>query len=124
MSEKKIRKYLKSYPAAKRFHTKMVKYLDEYTEHNLLVKGGGDTFSHHPIIHEFLAYLFGHHLVTNIDEISVAMANSKFYAKYKFHNKHSISTSEMKNILKGYFIFIYGKYGIKNEQIMKGFEKR
>ena len=121
MQEKHHKKYLNNYPAAKGFHTNMVKYLDEYTEHNLLVKADGETFSHHPIIHQFLAFLFGAHLITDISEITVAMANSKFFAYYTFHNEETISKTEIKKILSGYFTFIYGKYGIKNEKLMKGF---
>jgi hypothetical protein len=123
MSEEDIENYRRDYPSAKRFHTKMVKYLDEYTEYNLLIKSDGEKFSHHPIIHEFLAYLFGQHLISDISEITVAMANSKFFAHYKIHNPEIITSSEIKTILNGYFTFIYGKYGVKNEKIMRGFKK-
>lgn len=79
--------------------------------------------SHRDIIHEFIEYLFGQHLISDLNQITVSIANSKFLAKYKQkYQDEVISNGEVKEILKGYFTFIYGKHGIKNEKIMRGFD--
>lgn len=113
----------RDFHSAKRFRDKMVEYIDEYTEYLLLVKSDGTMVSHREIIHEFIEYLFGQHLISNLDQITVSIANSKFLAKYKQkYPEEVISNITIKGILKGYFTFIYGKYGIKNERIMRGFD--
>lgn len=109
--------------SARTFHTKMVRYLDDYQKHLLLVKSNGSAISHSSIVHEFLNFLYNHHLVGAIDQITVSMANSKFLAEYKRRNKEIISKEEMKEVLKGYFVFIDGKYGLRNEVVMRGLEK-
>ncbi len=108
---------------ARAFHNKMASYLEEYQEYLLLVKSNGTAVSHYSILYEFINYIYNYHLITDIDQITVSMANSKFQAEFKRHNKEEISKESMKNILKGFFIFIYGKYGINNEKLMKGLTK-
>lgn len=105
--------------SAKRFHDKMVEYLDEYQKF-LLVKQNGTGASHCDIIHQFVNYLFNYHLVSCFEQITVSMANSKFLTLYKRQNKELIEKVTMKNILNGFFTFIYGKYGIINPKLMKG----
>lgn len=108
---------------AKVFHHKMVVYLEEYQEYLLLVKSNGTAISHCSIIHEFLNYLYNYHLISCVDQITVSMANSKFHADFKRRNKEVISKEKMKQILQGYFIFLNGKYKVKNEKLMRGLEK-
>ncbi len=99
----------------------MVEYLYEYQEYLLLVKSDGTAISHYTIIHEFINYLYGYHLISSVDQITISMANSKFYANYTRQNNEIISKETMKEVLKGFFVFLYGKYGIKNEKVMRGF---
>ena len=106
---------------AKRFHDNMVGYLDEYQEYLLLVKSNATAVSNCSIIHEFINYIFNHHLVSAIDLITVSIANSKFHDHYKKQNREVISKDEMKKILKEFFVFLHGKYWIKNDKLMKGF---
>lgn len=106
--------------AAKSFHTKMVRYLADYQEHLLLVKSDGTAISHISIVHEFLNFLYNHHLVGGIEQITVSMANSKFYADFRRQNKEVIGKEEMKEVLRGYFVFVEWKYGIKNGKLMRG----
>lgn len=107
----------------KSFHNKMVCYLEEYQEYLLLVKSNGEAVSHCSILHEFINYLYNYHLVSGIEQITVSMANSKFQTDFKRKNKEVIDKETTKLILKGYFVFVNGKYGIKNEKLMKGLEK-
>ena|ERR1035437_7497570 len=108
--------------SAKVFHDKMVKCLDEYQDYLLLVKSNGTAVSHCSIIHEFINYLHNHHLISSIDQISVSIANSKFYAFFSRKNKEYISKETLKKILNDFFVFIFGKHGIKNEKLMRGFK--
>ncbi len=108
---------------ARTFHDKMVEYLYEYQEYLLLVKSDGSAVSHYTILHELINYIYNYHLVSNLDQITVSMVNSKFRADYKRRNPEIIDTETMQKIIKGYFVFLYGKYGIKNEKIMRGLEK-
>ena len=105
------------------FHDKMVEYLYEYQEYMILVKSDGTAISHYTILHEFINHLYNNHLVTSFDQIKVSLANSKFRADYKRRNPEIIDKHTMQSILKGYFVFLYGKYGMKNEKLMKGFDK-
>lgn len=111
------------YFPAEAFHKEMVKYLDEYTEHLLLVKGGKTSVSSHTIIQEFINYLFNEHLIANIEHITVLMANSQFYKCYQKLNPELLTDQEIKHILKDFFLFIYGKHGLSNGKLMKGFER-
>lgn len=77
----------------------MVLYLDEYRNH-LQVKSNGKANSECSIVHEFLDFLYNKNLVGAIDQITVSMANSKFMAEYRRHNKQGITKEEMKQILK------------------------
>ncbi|MGE0568697.1 MAG: hypothetical protein AB7O73_12165 [Bacteroidia bacterium] len=113
----------KQYHTAKPFHSKLVKYREEYQEYLLLEKSDGTAVSHSDIIHAFINYLFGYHLVASFDQITVAMVNSGFQAHYKSQYKENVSKESMKKILKGFFVFVYGKYGIKNERVMRGLER-
>lgn len=116
--------YSELYYSSKRFHTKMIKYLDEYKDYLLHVKSDGTSVSHGVIIHQFINFILNHHLISSLDQITVSICNSKFQAEYKKLNKIPISVEEMKPILKGFFTFIYGKYGVKNEKVMKGLQRR
>jgi hypothetical protein len=68
-------------------------------------------------------YVYNYHLVTDLNQITVSMANSRFRADYKRKNPEIISKETMQEIIKGYFVFLYGKYGIKNEKLMRGLSK-
>ena len=103
------------------FHNKMVGYLDGYQMYLLLIKPNENVVSHCTIIHEFINYIYNYHLVAGIEQITVSMANSKFYAFYTRKNKESITKEIMKEILKGFFIFLDGKHGIRNEKLIRGF---
>ena len=108
---------------ANRFHTKMVKYLYEYQEYLILDREDGTGASHVDIVHEFINYLYNHHLIVSFDQITVSMANSKFLAYFNRVNKTAMQKEEMKEILYGFFTFLYGKHGIRNEKLMRGFGK-
>jgi hypothetical protein len=112
------------YYPAKRLHDKMVGYLDEYTEYLLLVKSDGTCVSHRDVIHQYINYLLNYHLPSDFSQITVAMTNSGFYAKYKANNEALISKDEVKGILKGFFIFLKGKHDIRNEKVLKGLETK
>lgn len=103
------------------FHNKMVEYLDEYQMYLLLVKSNENLVSHCSIIHEFINYIYNYHLVAGIEQITVSMANSKFYAFYTRKNKESITKETLKEILKDFFIFLNMKYGLNNEKLTRGF---
>lgn len=108
---------------AKAFHNKMVCYLDEYQEYLLLVKSNGTAVSHFSIIHKFINYIYNYHMVAGIDQITVSIANSQFLADFKRNNKEIVSKETMKKILKGFFVFLYGKYGIKNVKLMRALDR-
>jgi hypothetical protein len=107
----------------KRFHDDMATFLDEYRDHLLLVKPNETAISPCSIINEFINYLYRDHLISGFDQITVSIVNSKFNSKYNRLNKDVISKQTMKNILKGFFTFLHGKHGIKNEKLMRGLEK-
>jgi hypothetical protein len=102
------------------FHDKMVEYLDEYEDY-LLHSNLYETLSSHRVInYEFINFIYDHHLISDFGQITVPLVNSKYLAYFKRTNKLEISRDEMKNILRGFFVFLYGKHGIKNEKVMKG----
>ncbi|MGP8216564.1 MAG: hypothetical protein ACLQQ4_13435 [Bacteroidia bacterium] len=105
---------------AKLFHDELVKYLEEYEDYLLTVKLDSTLVSHKAINHEFINFIYNHHLISDFDQITVPLVNSKFLAYFKKSNKLEISNQEMKTILRGFFVFLYGKHGIKNERVMKG----
>ena len=107
---------------AKAFHSKMLSCLEKYQKFLILEKANGTSVSHTAIIHEFINYIYNHHLVSSIDQITVSMANSKFYADFQRRSYENISKEKMKVILRDFFVFIYGKYGIRNEKLLKNWE--
>ncbi len=111
------------YDAADRFHKKMVEYIDEYRVHILLVNPVLDPTNNLAVTQEFVNYLFSN-LIKDFDEITVSIANSKFYAFFIVTYKQEVPKDVVKGILKDFFTFLYGKHGIKNEKLMKGFEEK
>lgn len=107
----------------KRFHDNMVNFLDEYRDYLSLLKFNEAGISHCSVIHEFINYLYNDHLISGFDQISVSIANSKYHTQYNRFNKDVISKQAMKNILKGFFTFLYEKHGIKNEKLIRGLER-
>ena len=102
----------------------MVEYIDEYREHLLLVQTDALATNRLVILQEFVNYLWGYHLITDLDQITVSIANSGFHAKLYTQNEDVPYAKEtVKIFLKDFFIFLYGKHGIKNEKMMKGFER-
>ena len=69
------------YYSSKRFHSKMIMYLDEYKDYLLYSKSEGVSVSHGSIIHQFLDFLWNQHLISSLDQITVSMCNSKFLAE-------------------------------------------
>lgn len=67
--------------SATAFHKKMLKCLAEYNKALSLSKPN-KSLVHYYIIHTFLNYINNLHLVAEVDQITVSMANSKFYYFY------------------------------------------
>lgn len=109
---------------AKAFHSKMLSYLEKYQKFLILEKAKGSSVSHTAIIHQFINYIYNHHLISSIDQITVSIANSKFYNDFQRKNNEEISKEEMKVILSNFFFFIAGKYGIHNEKLMTNWQKQ
>ena len=107
--------------SAQKFHAKMVNYLDEYQQYLLFIKSDCTAAAHVDIVHRFINYLYNHYLISSVYQITVSIANSKFLADYNRKNKAQVPKEMMKDILNGFFVFVYGKHGIKNEKLMKGF---
>ena len=105
---------------AKVFHDKLVKYLEEYEDYLLTVKLDSTLVSHKAINHEFINFIYNHHLISDFDQLTIPLVNSKFLAHFKRTNKLEISNQEMKTILSGFFVFLYGKHNIRNAKVMKG----
>ena len=105
------------------FYYEMVRYQEEYLQYLLFQKLNMRAITHADIINAFINYLFKYHLVSDINQITVAMVKSKFYSHYKQEYDTSIDKKIMQEIIKGFFTFIYGKYGIKNETLMRGLAK-
>lgn len=99
----------------------MVEYLEGYQMYLLLIKPNENVVSQCTIIHEFINYIYNYHMVAEIDQITVGMANSKFYTFYTRENKVDIPKETIKEILNDFFIFLKRKYGIKNEKLIRGF---
>jgi|GEM_PF-3303872 len=126
----KIRPYEKTKPGfspskyrlADLFHKKMVAYTDEYRTHLLRDKSQTDIQDRLNVIQGFSSYLFSH-LISDLDEITVSMANSRFHSYYNRQFRESVRKQFFKSSLKAFFIFIYGKHGIKNQIMMDGFDK-
>lgn len=108
---------------AQNFHKKMTVYVDEYREHILHQGTAVDPTNSYGVTQEFFNYLWGYHLITEFDQITVSMVNSKFHAFFKVHYKEDVPKSVVKAILKDFFTFLYGKYGITNEKITKALNK-
>ena len=108
-----------TFHTAKPFHDKMVEYCEEYFQYQLFEKSDKGAISNNDIIHLMINYLF-ENLVSDFSEITLSMVSSKFRAQYKQRYDERISRNSMKKIIKGFFTFIYGKYGIKNDRLMKG----
>ena len=105
---------------ARTFHDKLVKYLDEYEDYLLHSKLYETLSSHRVINYEFINFIYNHHLISDFDQLTIPLVNSKFLAFFKRTNKLEISNQEMKTVLSGFFVFLYGKHGIRNEKVMKG----
>jgi len=102
------------------FHNQLVKYLEEYEDYLLTVKLDSTLVSHKAINHEFINFIYNHHLISSFDQLTIPLVNSKFLAYFKRTNKLEISNQEMKAVLNGFFVFLYGKHNIRNEKVMKG----
>jgi hypothetical protein len=109
---------------SKRFHDNMVKFLGEYREYLLLIKLDRIAVSHYAVIHEFIDFIYKDHKISSFAKITVSITNTKFLSKYNRHrsDKDVISKQRMKNILSGFFIFLYGKHRIINKKLMRGLE--
>lgn len=83
------------------FHDKMVEYLEEYKDYLLLVKSDGSSVSHGDLIHQFINFIYGHHLISDLSQITVSLVNSKFYAYFRKMNVEDISKDELKRIQIG-----------------------
>lgn len=109
--------------APQRFHTLLLLYLDEYRVHLSKIKSNSQTTSYCIIISEFTNYLYNPNLVGGIDQITVSMACSNFFVFHKRRKKEVVPKEVMKKILKGYFVFLDGKYGMRNETLMRGLDR-
>ncbi|MDI1353619.1 MAG: hypothetical protein PSX36_01785 [bacterium] len=110
--------------ASASFYQRMMGYADEYGAHVLLHKSDGSAIAQSMIIRQFLKFLWQQHAITNLQQVTVSMANSQFYAKYKQMNDSIISSTEMKNILKSFFTFVHLNHAVRSAKLMKGFEQR
>jgi hypothetical protein len=108
---------------AERFHYKMIIFLNEYRDHLLFLKSNKAVTHHCDIVNEFINYLYNLHLISDLGQITVSIANSKFHNHYKKISKEVVSKESVKNILREFFIFINGKYSVTNETLMKGLKK-
>ena len=108
-----------TFHTAKPFHDKMVEYCEEYFQYQLFEKSNKGAISNNDIIHLMINFLF-ENLVSDFNEITLAMISSKFRAHYRQRYDERIDKRSTNKIFKEFFTFIYGKYGIRNEKVMKG----
>lgn len=108
---------------SKRFHDKMVIHLNEYRDNLILIKSNEKVISNCAIVNEFINYLHDQHLISDYEQITVSIANSKFHNHYEKRSKKVISKQTIKYILHEFFIFVYEKYGIKNDKLMNGLKR-
>jgi hypothetical protein len=102
-----------------RFHKLLTINLCEYKAHRFHIKANAHNATHDiSIVHEFLDFIYDQHLVGSIEQITVSIGCSKFHVRYKKRDREVVSL-EM-TVLKGYFVFLNEKSGIKNEKLMRG----
>jgi hypothetical protein len=74
------------------------------------------------VINGFIEYACFEHSVSGFEEITAGMVGATFTRWLNSNDDESFQPATVKNILKGYFDFIYNTHGIRNEKLMKSFE--
>ena len=77
---------------------------------------------HSGVIDLFLDFLEWHTDVTQIEDITRGMANS-YFRKWYYSKIADLRESKLKTALKKFFRFLAEKKGIKNEAVLKSFQR-
>lgn len=76
------------------------------------------------VINMMIDYVCVNHGAAGFEDLTVSMINSKFLAWFNSHTGEGFQKITIKNILKGYFEFIYQTYGIRNSIILENLKKK
>ena len=101
------------------FHQELSEFAEEYRVFLLTKFTKSTTDKHLMVIQEFGFYVTGYHPVNGFEELTVTLAGSKFKQYFNGMSDESLSTFTARNILYGFFLFIYEKHGIGNTAFIK-----
>lgn len=101
---------------AKLFHDRMSAYLDEYADYLMNVKSDTTFISQEVMLRQCINFLFNEHLVKDLNEITPEMLQFSNLLEEEYPDLVSNATSHLiLDALRGFFEFLYGKYGVKHE---------
>ncbi len=101
------------------FHKELEEYLSEYSNH-LQTKFSKSTVGKHwSVISEFFFFSIGYKNVKGFEDFTVGIAGSKFAQYYNGHAFDKLSTFTVRNILYGFFSFVYEKYSVANKSFLQ-----
>lgn len=110
--------------AAELFRKEMKGYRNDY-ENFLKEKYSRSTANKHIYLISFLIdELDVKYTVNGFEKITLGMCGSKLVSTYNSTYSESLQLATCKNILFGFFNFIYSKYGIANQELLQKLKKK
>ena len=106
------------------FFLELEEYKNEYELYLATTVKRSTILKHAAVINGMIDYVCVDHGAAGFEDITAAMVNSKFLSWYNSHTHEGLQKVTAKNILKGYFQFIYDRHGIKSDLIMKSLDRK
>jgi hypothetical protein len=106
------------------FFIELSEYLEEYIFSIADNISNRTAHKYSAVINGMIDYVCVNHGAAGFEDLTVSMVNSKFLAWYNSHTHEGLQKITVKNILKGYFEFIYQTHGIRNSIILKSLSKK
>ena len=110
--------------SAEYFYDEMKGYMKEYLASLRPTLSPKVIDTHYDVLFFFTELLYHHEMCTGFEDITVAMTSSKLRAFYIRQANTMLTESSCKKIMKGFFEYIYDTYGVKSDNVMKGFERK
>ena len=105
------------------FQQELIEYLEEYE------KELGKTLSQSMVNKYSIVIGYGIECIclqgaTGFEEITLSMVSSKLHADFESNTQEGVSRKHIAEIMYKFFSFIYDRYGIRNEKLMKQLERK
>ncbi|MGP8217687.1 MAG: hypothetical protein ACLQQ4_19110 [Bacteroidia bacterium] len=111
--------------SAEYFYQEMKSYMEEYLKFlrkSKVIPKEIDT--QYDVLFFFIELIYHHEMCTGFEDITVAMTNSRLRTFYTRQTSKLLTEKACKSILRGFFEFIYDKYGVKSDKVMKAVGKK